>query len=181
MDPDDDILLIGRQFGRFMRAADRFHQGVVRADEDGPGLERAAYLLLSRIAAEPARLSRYAADMCVDVSTASRQVAALESAGLVSRTSDPTDRRASLIEATPTGHRVLARNRARWLAGLRELLDGWTAHERQTFGELLTRLNDDIMARAGAGGGGADRSCPTTPVRQRTGTQENSPEQEKRR
>jgi DNA-binding MarR family transcriptional regulator len=90
----------------------------------------------------PGRLSALAGDLCVDLSTVSRQVAALEAAGLVRRTTDPTDRRASLVEATETGAEVYARNREKWLAALRKLLGDWTAGERQEFARLFARLND---------------------------------------
>ena len=54
----------------------------------------------------------------------------LEAAGLVRRAPDPTDRRASLIEATETGAEVFAQNREKWLGALRDLLCDWTAAER---------------------------------------------------
>jgi DNA-binding MarR family transcriptional regulator len=139
---DDEYLAIGRQFGRFFRRAERFHQSI-NLDVAGRPLERAAYGLLGRIAGGgPARLSVLATDMSVDLSTVSRQVAALEAAGLVRRTPDPTDRRASLIEATETGADVFVHNRSKWLAALRELLGDWTSAERQEFARLFARLNE---------------------------------------
>jgi DNA-binding MarR family transcriptional regulator len=47
----------------------------------------------------------------VDASTASRQVQQSERSGLVGRVVDPADRRASLLELTAEGDRVLARMR----------------------------------------------------------------------
>ncbi len=140
---DDEYQAIGRQLGLFFRRADRFHQSI-QLDACGRPLERAAYGVLARIVSgEPAaRLSALAADLCVDLSTVSRQVAALEAAGLVRRTPDPTDRRASLIEATETGAEVFARNREKWLGALRGLLADWTLAERQEFARLFARLND---------------------------------------
>src|SRR5690349_18065901 len=90
-----------------------------------PGPRRV--LLLAQLAAdEPRRLSAVAEHAGLDLSTVSRQVAALEAAGLVSRTPDPTDRRATHVEVSPAGHEVLGRNRERWQAVLRELLADWT-------------------------------------------------------
>jgi DNA-binding MarR family transcriptional regulator len=138
---DDEYLAIGREFGLFFRRAERFHHSI-HLDVAGRPLERAAYGLLSRIASGgPERLSALAADICVDLSTVSRQVAGLEAAGLVRRTPDPTDRRASLIEATGTGAEVFAENRSKWLGALRELLADWTSAERQEFARLFARLN----------------------------------------
>jgi DNA-binding MarR family transcriptional regulator len=143
---EDEYIAIGRQFGRFYRRAERFHQAL-RVDVPGGRLDRAAYHVLAHVAATgPVRLSALAADLCVDLSTASRQVAALETAGLLGRTPDPADRRASLIEATGTGTRVVADYRATWLAAMNELLADWTADERREFARLFTRLNDALAA-----------------------------------
>jgi DNA-binding MarR family transcriptional regulator len=142
MADEDEYLAIGRQIGQFFRRAERFHHGIHLTAGDHP-LERAAYGLLGRIASGgPGRLSTLAADMCVDLSTVSRQVAALEAAGLVRRAPDPADRRASLIEATETGAEVFARNRDKWIAALRHLLSDWTPAERREFARLFARLND---------------------------------------
>jgi DNA-binding MarR family transcriptional regulator len=139
---DEEYVAIGRQLGLFFRRAERFYQGI-HLDANGRPLERAAYGLLAQIATGgPGRLSVLAGDLCVDLSTVSRQVAALESAGLVRRTPDPTDRRASLIEATETGAEVFGQNREKWLGALRQLLCGWTPAERQEFARLFARLND---------------------------------------
>jgi DNA-binding MarR family transcriptional regulator len=139
---DDEYLAIGREFGLFFRRAERFHHSI-HLDVAGRPLERAAYGLLSRIASGgPERLSALAAGICVDLSTVSRQVAALEAEGLVRRTPDPTDRRASLIEATETGAEVFAQNRSKWLGALRELLADWTSAERQEFARLFARLSE---------------------------------------
>jgi DNA-binding MarR family transcriptional regulator len=140
----DDHVEIGRQFGIFLRRADRFYANL-RVAPDGLDLERGAYILLSRIASGgPARLSVLADDVCLDLSTVSRQVGALESAGLVDRCPDPTDKRAVLVGVTATGQSVFARNRELWQSALRDLLADWTAQERAEFTRLFTRLNETI-------------------------------------
>jgi DNA-binding MarR family transcriptional regulator len=159
---DDEYLAIGKQFGQFFRRADRLYQGI-HVDAGGRSLERAAYLLLGRIAGGgPARLSAFASDLGVDLSTVSRQVAALEAAGWVRRSPDATDRRASVIEATEAGQEVFARSRQRWHEALRTLLGDWTSAERREFARLFARLNEGIAAqtarptvgpRPAAGGG----------------------------
>jgi DNA-binding MarR family transcriptional regulator len=143
----DDHVQIGRQLGIFLRRAERFWSGF-RLEPDGPTLERGAYLLLGQIEADGARrLSALAETACVDLSTISRQVAALEAAGLVSRTTDATDRRAHLIQVTPAGREVLAHNREKWQVVLRDLMADWTAGERAEFVRLFARFNDALAAR----------------------------------
>ncbi|MFI5906308.1 MarR family winged helix-turn-helix transcriptional regulator [Dactylosporangium sp. NPDC051541] len=138
---------IGRQVGRFIRLSERLF-ATLKWNEAGRGLERPAYVLLNRIAVDgPFRLSALAADVSLDLSTVSRQVAALESAGLVGRFPDPSDKRASLVEVTDLGREVFAENRARWLAIWDDLLADWTPQQREEFAALFTRLNASIAER----------------------------------
>ncbi|WP_426509841.1 MarR family winged helix-turn-helix transcriptional regulator [Dactylosporangium sp. McL0621] len=144
---DSEHAAIGRQVGRFIRLSERLF-ATLKWNEAGRGLERPAYVLLNRIAVDgPFRLSALAADVALDLSTVSRQVAALESAGLIGRYQDPHDRRASLVEVTELGREVFAENRARWLAIWEDLLSDWTPHQRAEFAELFTRLNESIAER----------------------------------
>lgn len=141
---DELHLLIGRQLGLFMRRSERFYTEVKGG---GLSLERAAFLLLGRIVSGvPTRLSVLAEDVGLELSTISRQVAALEAAGLVARTTDISDRRASVIEATPAGLELFDRCRVVWLAALRDLLSGWTLTEKAEFARLFTRFNEAIGA-----------------------------------
>jgi DNA-binding MarR family transcriptional regulator len=145
---DELHLIIGRQLGQFMRRSDRFYTEVKFG---GLELERSAFLLLGRInVGGPARLSRLAEDSCLEPSTISRQVAALEAAGLVARTTDTSDRRASVIAATPEGERVYLRSKEVWLGALRDLLADWTPAERSEFARLFTKFNDAIAAQSHA-------------------------------
>jgi DNA-binding MarR family transcriptional regulator len=150
---DDEYIVVGQQFGLFFRRAERFYQGV-RFDLPGRPLERAAYGVLARIATGgPKRLTSLAGDLCVDLSTVSRQVAALEAAGLVRRAPDPVDRRACLIEATEAGADAFVQHRNKWLAALKELMADWTAAERQEFARLFGRLTQAMEKNAPAGAG----------------------------
>jgi DNA-binding MarR family transcriptional regulator len=149
----DDYVQIAKQFGLFLRRSDRFYVELKSGHEDLV-LDRAAYMLLGQIVTEgPARLSALAEHEFLDLSTVSRQVAALEAANLVARTTDTADRRASVIAATEFGSEVFSRNREIWLAALRDLLADWSPEERSEFARLFTRLNDSIAALAGGRSG----------------------------
>ncbi|MEV0606430.1 MarR family winged helix-turn-helix transcriptional regulator [Polymorphospora rubra] len=140
-DPDAEYVEIGRSIGLFYRRVNLLYQRL-RPDH---GLERSAYTLLSRLgSAGPARLTALADDLELDLSTVSRQVAALESRGLATRTADPADRRASVITATATGTESYRRYRAQWVAALRGALADWTPDERDEFARLFARLNESI-------------------------------------
>jgi DNA-binding MarR family transcriptional regulator len=136
---------IERALTRLIRRGNqpRVHERL--AARAGVALDRAAYAALCRVhEAGPLRLSELATRMGVDASTASRQVQQLERAGLVGRVGDPADRRASLLELTAEGDRVLARMRQARRASLARVLAGWSAAEQRTLAAALTRLVDDL-------------------------------------
>jgi DNA-binding MarR family transcriptional regulator len=128
---------------------------------DAPTLERPAFGLMMWVREAGAlRLSELADTVQIDLSTASRQVAALEQAGWMTRDRDPEDRRAWRVRLTPDGERVLIANKRARQEALRDALADWSEDERQTFGRLLGRLNHfygGLRARAAAG---------TTPVKE---------------
>ena len=75
--------------------------------------------------------------------TATRLIASLEGSGLVARTSDPSDRRSSLIAVTPEGRELMRTLRTRKDAYLARRLAKLTADERETLAraaDVLERL-----------------------------------------
>lgn len=126
----------------------------VHLHDEGGGLrllERSAYSVLGRVHDEGVvRLSELAAAFMLDVSTVSRQVAALQAAGLIHRDPDPSDGRAALLTVTPTGRDVLERTRAQRRRILHDLLAAWPAQDVEVFAGLLARFNADLREHAGA-------------------------------
>jgi len=81
--------------------------------------------------------------------TATRLIASLESSGLVARTSDPSDRRSSLIATTAEGRDLIRTLRTRKDAYLARRLARLTADERETLAraaDLLERLLEEDKA-----------------------------------
>jgi DNA-binding MarR family transcriptional regulator len=108
-------------------------------------LDLAAYSLLIRLADEgPQRSGDLARAFGVDKSTMSRQVAALEKAGLVGRVEDPVDGRAYQVSISPRGRRSLESTRAERRQLYRELLAHWPEEDRREFARLLARYNEDM-------------------------------------
>jgi DNA-binding MarR family transcriptional regulator len=113
----------------------------------GVPLDRAAYAVVSRLGdCGPVRLSELAYRMGVDVSTACRQVQGLEQDGLVTRTVDPGDRRATLLRLSDEGSHVLGRVRKVRRAQLAKALGTWSAEDRRQFATLLDRMLNDLDA-----------------------------------
>ncbi|GIH20832.1 MarR family winged helix-turn-helix transcriptional regulator [Rugosimonospora africana] len=112
-----------------------------RADLYGD-LDRAGYLLLRVLEAiGPADINTLAAAIGLDPSTAGRQVAAMQQAGLIDRAADPADRRRSIITPTPGGHARAVRVRRLRRDNLVELLAGWTEEELRACGDGFARYN----------------------------------------
>ncbi|MEV4199114.1 MarR family winged helix-turn-helix transcriptional regulator [Micromonospora globbae] len=113
------------------------------AREVHPNLEPNAYgLLLWLRRSDRIRLTDLAARLGIGKGTLSRQIRALETLGLVSRTPDPSDRRASQLSLTEEGQRRFDAARAARLEHIRRVLETWPAADVAEFARLLGRFND---------------------------------------
>jgi DNA-binding MarR family transcriptional regulator len=118
----------------------------------GSNVERSTYVLLRALdpgAALP--VSVLAAAVGLDASTVSRQVAGLERAGLVVRSSVPGDRRRSGVTPTEEGASLLQQIQTARHQLFAEVLAGWPPDDLATLAPLLERLADDLLEH------GADR------------------------
>ena len=118
------------------------------ARKDAVTLDRSAYLLLYELASRGAvGIAALADTFQVDLSTASRQAAALETKGLVQRRPDPGDARVSLLEATALGEAQFQAAHNAYLVLFADLLEDWPKADCQRFGAYLARLNQTIVRR----------------------------------
>jgi DNA-binding MarR family transcriptional regulator len=92
----------------------------------------------------PVRMSDLATTACLDQSTVSRHLRGLEEQGLVTRSPDPDDRRATLLELSGAGRHVLERAVASRSQMIADATAGWSPDDRATFTRLLTRLANDL-------------------------------------
>lgn len=140
---------LGRQMTRFMRLITRAKSQVAKQGPDG--IERAAYAILFCLIHDgPQRTSRLAEALHSDISTISRQSSSLVQHGLVERTADPGDGRATLLAPTAEGLRVLEENRRQRNQWLATVLADWPEEDRHTLNELFDRLNTGIEHHAPA-------------------------------
>lgn len=117
----------------------------MRARLPGEELDFAAILLLKALLhGGPMRLSALAASLDLDASTVSRQVRHLEDRGLLERTSDPDDGRASRITLSEQGRVRLEAGARRRRAMVAQLLEHWPDRDREQLRVLLNRLLDDL-------------------------------------
>jgi DNA-binding MarR family transcriptional regulator len=114
-----------------------------RSPEDS--VDPSTFLLAKQLMCHGAlRVSDLAARLELDASTVSRQIKQLEDKGMVERTPDPADGRASLVEISPTGHTVMESAFRRRLQRIRNALRPWTDDDRGQLQALLTRLANDL-------------------------------------
>jgi DNA-binding MarR family transcriptional regulator len=107
----------------------------------GDDVESATQVLLHAVAAEgPMRASALASSLHADLSTVSRQVAALVTRGLLERQADQCDGRASLLAVTGAGRAAIAVHEQHRQAFFDEVLTGWTTQEMRQFARQLERF-----------------------------------------
>ncbi|HET6625268.1 MAG TPA: MarR family transcriptional regulator [Nocardioidaceae bacterium] len=113
-------------------------------------LDRSAYGIMARLADDgPQRLGALASAFGLDPSTITRQVQSLERAGLATRDTDPSDRRASILQLTEEGCDVLERTRAHRRERLEAVLADWSDTDRVEFGRLLSLFNESMDSLLG--------------------------------
>jgi DNA-binding MarR family transcriptional regulator len=150
MKPADDVETIQREMTVFARraraAAGRMH----------PELSLVSYTLLGHLEESGGcRATDLAAHYALDKSTVSRQVAALERAGLIERRPDAEDQRVLVLHLTEAGRRILAQVTESRRAAFRERLADWPAEDLARFADYLVRYN------AGRGPGRHDQEPAT--------------------
>ncbi len=89
-------------------------------------------LMLSIDRTGPVRLSELAESEGINPTMLSRSVTQLVDSGLVSRTSDSTDRRAAWVTATDAGHALAERMRQERTDAVNAALSGLSASDRRT-------------------------------------------------
>jgi DNA-binding MarR family transcriptional regulator len=133
---------IERQMTVLLRRVQRIHLST----RDGEvNLERSAYGIMAKLAdGGPQRLGALASAFGLDPSTITRQVQALEELGLAERKTDPTDRRASILDLSAHGREVLEQTRAYRRARLQQALSDWPEADLADFARLLNQFNASL-------------------------------------
>ncbi|KOG43604.1 MarR family transcriptional regulator [Streptomyces resistomycificus] len=107
-----------------------------------PELSLVSYTLLGHLEeVDGCRATDLAAHYALDKSTVSRQVTALERAGLVVRRQDPEDHRVHVLGLTEAGRSILAQVTDRRRAAVLERLEDWAAEDLERFAGYLVRYN----------------------------------------
>jgi DNA-binding MarR family transcriptional regulator len=125
-------------------------EAVRRARPGGTVMDRAVYVLLDRLSAGPRSAAQLGAELHLDQSTVSRQLAALVRQGLAQRAPDPSGGRADLVELTAAGRQAREDERTSRADRIGKVLEGWGENDRRDLARLITKLNDSIDERMAA-------------------------------
>ena len=105
-----------------------------------------ALLLAALVEHGPLSLGELAREADMDPGAASRQVKALEADGLVARGGREGDARVQVLRPTAAGRRVRRRMADVQDRHMADVLDGWSAADREQFTALLQRFVDDLRS-----------------------------------
>jgi DNA-binding MarR family transcriptional regulator len=108
-------------------------------------VDRAGYVAMRMLESlGPVNTHALARALHLDASTVTRQVTALQRAGLIERRPDPADGRSSAIVLTPPGRRAMHAVQQERRRRIEELVSDWDEAERATLGRALARLNASL-------------------------------------
>jgi DNA-binding MarR family transcriptional regulator len=125
-------------------------EGLSRRSEIHREVDRSSYLIARTLATDGATsIGGLATTLGLDATTVTRQVASMESAGLVVRRADPDDGRVRLIELSARGERKMREVQRAREQRIRDLVGGWPAADQRAFGDLLARFNGGLLRRTG--------------------------------
>ncbi|MGZ4436138.1 MAG: MarR family winged helix-turn-helix transcriptional regulator [Nocardioides sp.] len=93
----------------------------------------------------PMRVSALAGALDLDASTVSRHAKGLEDRGLLERTEDPDDGRASRVAVSPHGAACLDKGATVRRALIAQAMADWSEEDRETLRALLHRLVTDLV------------------------------------
>ena len=134
----EPVASVADSFSELQRTVRRSKARLLAAGDD---VDSATQLLLHTVAAEgPMRASALAASVQADLSTVSRQVAALVGRGLLERQADQFDGRACLLAVTDTGRAAITEHEQGRQKFFDAVLADWNTEEMRQFARQLERF-----------------------------------------
>ena len=134
----EPVALVADSFSELQRTVRRSKARLLAAGDD---IDSATQLLLHTVAGEgPMRASALAASVQADLSTVSRQVAALVGRGLLERQADQFDGRACLLAVTDAGRAAIAEHEQGRQKFFDAVLADWNTEEMRQFARQLERF-----------------------------------------
>jgi len=134
--------VIEQQLFKLLRRTNAIH---VTTSSGEVVLERSSYGILCLLRDEgPQRLGAIATAFRLDPSTVTRQAQTVVTLGFAEKTTDPSDRRATVLSLTEQGTAAIDQTRGHRRRMLEGILADWSLEERETFAKSLSRFNGTI-------------------------------------
>jgi DNA-binding MarR family transcriptional regulator len=115
---------------------------------DIDGLDPATYPVLSGLARiGPVSASRLGELIGFDRTVTTRYASRLEAAGLLARSRDPRDARATLLELTPAGRAAASTVRRQLVGAIEEVLADWPKRDAERFAVALEKFAEGMRRR----------------------------------
>lgn len=122
-----------------------FIRRIVMSEKRNGSLDRSAFIILRQLSTYgPSGVKSLADKLHLDISTVSRQAAALVETNYVDKTPNPHDGRAYFYRITELGTTELEENKQRRFDRLSTMLKEWSEEECETFGRLLQKYNHTV-------------------------------------
>jgi len=145
----DDAARIGTAFGQLLLRSNRAHlYDTLTGTSDG--VDETTYPVLSGLARlGSATATELAAQIGLDRTVTTRHATRLEEAGLLTRLADSSDARATVLQLTDRGDRVVRDMRDRLNQLIARAMTGWNATQTRAFADMFEQLAQVIAAGAG--------------------------------
>ncbi len=109
------------------------------------GVDATSYPVLSGVARTgPISSTELAGVIGLDRSATTRYASRLQGSGLLARTPDPADARATLLQLTPAGQKAVARMRNNLSDVIDEILAGWPEADAEAFAAALEAFTTQL-------------------------------------
>ncbi|GAA0432308.1 MarR family transcriptional regulator [Lentibacillus halophilus] len=132
---DESLELIEQEISVFVRR-------VTLTEKRFGNLERSAYILLRELYHHgPIGVKKLAEQLHLDMSTVSRQAAALVQSQYIEKIPNPNDGRSYFYQITTSGIKEMEEYRQQRYRYLAYILEDWSAEEQAYFGKLLQKYN----------------------------------------
>lgn len=157
----DDLRSITRSIARISRLTTGRAATRARAEVSGVDLSRPALAIVSALHSSGAvRLTALARLADLEAPLVSREVRELCDAGLLVRSADPEDGRASIVGLTPLGVETWQRHRSAVDAMTLAAFAEWTSDDLRSFRDYLERAVDVARRVPGAPSSDGSRNVP---------------------
>lgn len=150
MSATDDLRIIEEGLLALHRASFQPKSWTALQHMAGVDLDRADVALLKAVLhcpREPCRMQDIAQYLGIEAPSVTRKVQDLESRGLLSRAADTQDKRATVVQITPTGMDFIRKIQQARMRQLADAMHSWSDTDRSEFARLFNKLATDLRRK----------------------------------